>query len=233
MDQNADYTQLMRHSTRKIQSKCDTIINARLAYEREFSNTVWLDCLIIFYEVFKFIERAIVETSNEHLKQFHMVEIFRTKAFEVDLNFYLGPVWNKNDFRIDFKNNYIYGKCNREYLNYLEKLERNEPELLIAYFYHLYMCLLSGTQTLQIKRPIFRISNQTEGNAISEFSEPISELKTKLRTLTNKVCGEMNPEMRDKVIKEGQMVLTLNNEILATIIPTHFISYLSSIYAQY
>lgn len=54
------------------------------------NNKVWGEGLLIFYEVFKFIERAIAETSNEHLKQFHMVEMFRTKAFEADLNYYLG-----------------------------------------------------------------------------------------------------------------------------------------------
>lgn len=128
----------------------------------------------------------------------------------------LGPDWNKN---------YVPRISVRRYLNYLGKLERNEPEILIAYFYHLYMGLLSGGQILRKKRSVFNklSANQTEGNAVTEFSEPIAELKTKIRKLTNKVCGEMDAEMRDKVIKEGQMVFTLNNEIVATIESTNLV----------
>lgn len=123
---------------------------------------------------------------------------------------------------------YIPRQSVRRYLNYLGKLERNEPELLIAYFYHLYMGLLSGGQILRKKRMLLRkiyldTENGKKGNAVTEFTDSTVELKQRIRKLVNEACAEINPEMRDKIIKEGQMVFRLNNEIVGSISGSNFV----------
>lgn len=51
------------------------------------------------------------------------------------------------------------------YIEHLQELERSNPQLLLAYVYHLYLGLLSGGQILAKKRRMFG-----EGNI---FIEPL------------------------------------------------------------
>lgn len=46
----------------------------------------------------------------------------------------------------DWKRDYVPRPAVADYLSHLEILEKEDPYLLTAYFYHLYMGLLSGGQ---------------------------------------------------------------------------------------
>lgn len=82
----------------------------------------------MFYEIFRYLEENVPEDLLP--REFH-----RTKAFESDLNFYLGENW-KRDYEI---RNSV-----KMYLKHLYDIKNRSPILLLAYVYHLYMGLLQG-----------------------------------------------------------------------------------------
>lgn len=64
-----------------------------------------------------------------------------------DLAYYLGANW---------KEGYAPRESVQQYLKHLQKLEEENPYLLLAYVYHLYMGLLSGGQILRRKRTLLQ-----------------------------------------------------------------------------
>src|SRR5689334_11189611 len=95
---------------------------------------IWAEGLLIFYEIFKFLEAAMIRLAprNEPLKRMQkiIVGIERTGPFEQDVEFYYGP---------EYLRNYEMKPAVRQYLKHLEILEEREPLRLLAYIYHLYM----------------------------------------------------------------------------------------------
>lgn len=176
-------------------------------------NDVWAEGLLIFYEVFRFLE--------EHLSEDIIpTEYRRTAAFEADLNFYLGSSWRKG---------YKPRAAVQKYINHLNHLNDDNPTLLIAYVYHLYMGLLSGGQILKKKRdlakkiiPLMGQSRkekaEDEGIATTNFgTTSIMELKKKMRDLIDNLCDDLNNETKDLLLIESRKVFELNNEIVRTV----------------
>ena len=58
-------------------------------------DAVWADGLLVFYEVFRFLEEAMVRNENTKISNLLPEGVERTKAFENDLEFYLGKDWIK------------------------------------------------------------------------------------------------------------------------------------------
>lgn len=79
----------------------------------------------------------------------------RTAAFETDLKYYLGENWTAS---------YSPRESVANYLRHLMDVEERDPDLLIAYVYHLYMGLLSGGQILRKKRQLFNRFPALTGN---------------------------------------------------------------------
>lgn len=166
-------------------------------------NDVWADGLLVFYEIFRYLE----ENTPEDLlpKEFH-----RTKAFESDLSFYLGENW-KRDYEIR--------KSVQMYLKHLYDVKKRSPTLLLAYVYHLYMGLLSGGQILQKKRSLNPLNyGNNEGEAVTHFEgHTIAELKTKMRNLVDTKALDFDDSMKTLLIAESKMVFHLNNEIVRSV----------------
>ena len=87
--------------------------------------------------------------------------IRRTKALEEDLDHFFGKSWRtKEDPEALVK-----------YIEHLKQIaEEDEPLLLVAYIYHLYMGLLSGGQILSKKRQFFGSDTEkVKGTAVTTF----------------------------------------------------------------
>ena len=59
-------------------------------------DSVWADGLLVFYEVFRYLEGAMLRLKNTKVGQLRIEGLQRTEAFESDLEFYLGKGWMKN-----------------------------------------------------------------------------------------------------------------------------------------
>lgn len=171
------------------------------------NNDVWADGLLVFYEVFKYLENHV---SYDVLPK----GLRRTEAFEEDLSFYLGPKWQTN---------YQPRKEVCQYLKHLQQITNKEPILLVAYVYHLYMGLLSGGQILQKKRNIARklvsTNANVKGSAVTTFEKGISlsSLKDNLRSIVDHMGMGLNESTKEQLLKESRKVFELNNEIVKTV----------------
>lgn len=174
-------------------------------------NSVWLDGLVIFYPIFKYLETNV---STSILP----VEYHRAAAFEADIKFYceyLGLDWTQVCAEPR--------KSVSDYLKHLEKLKNTNPTLLTAYVYHLYMGLLSGGQILQKKRQIFNKFNplslgQIDGYTVTHFGDDtIVHLKSKMRAIFDEAGKDMDEETKRNMIEESKRVFILNNEIVNSV----------------
>lgn len=180
------------------------------------NNDVWCDGLLVFYEIFKFLEENV---STEILP----MEYYRTEQFEKDIDFYKKCDWRKNYSIRDSV------KC---YLNHLNEIKEQNPFLLIPYVYHLYMGLLSGGQILSKKRNLqyklqqkFREQRDDEHNDnvepgfyLTSFpSKSVSELKTNLRSVIDKFCEGFDEKTRQEMIEESKKVFEFNNLIINSV----------------
>lgn len=203
----------MRKATREVHTISDSLVNAKLAFGF-FDNSIWADGLLVFYEIFRYLELATIRLKDTQVGLLLHEKLRRTEAFERDLEFYLGKEWKR-----DYKPRESVAK----YLIHLNEIEKTNPVLLVAYIYHLYMGLLSGGIILQKKRQIvrktwpFKQIPTTSSNIIQFGDSSIYELKRYMRETMDKIADTLDEDTKEKLIQESKTVFALNNEIIRSV----------------
>ncbi|ODM95621.1 Heme oxygenase 1 [Orchesella cincta] len=246
-DDEVLFTIKMRQATRKVHNVSDALVNAKLGIAMS-DEKVWAEGLLVFYEIFRFLENALERLAprNSHFKKMHAViqDIQRTKAFEDDLQYYYGNNYLKT---------YQIRPSVADYLKHLETLEEREPLRLLAYVYHLYMGLLSGGQILKRKRELRRklkrsfgellgwfglrpqgsttdsygSSSSKPGNAVTTFAmdgRTISDIKKEIAFTMNDIAADLSRDEKESLLSEGIAVFQRNNEIVGSIERTGLIA---------
>jgi len=212
------FTRRLRDATKSIHDMSDHMVNLKLGVSMSDDN-VWAEGLLVFYEVFRFLEGAVQRTKDSLLGEYNLIAgLWRTEALERDLVHFLGNDWNGASYEIRPE----VGK----YLARLKVVEAENPYLLVAYIYHMYMGLLSGGQILQAKRKLGVTSSGSKGDsaalgeAITHFEPPsrtIAVLKKEIREATNRIGEELDEGTREAVIAEGVKVFELNNLVIRSV----------------
>ncbi len=208
MAEGPSFCRKLRDATKEIHDTSDKLVNLKLGVSLS-DEKVWANGLLIFGKIFFHLEKCLEQYPS--LSEFDIPGLRRTQAFEQDLDHFFGPSWR--------------GKPDpdpvQKYLEHLQKVaEEDEPLLLVAYIYHLYMGLLSGGQILSKKRQVFGSSEADAGpgNAVTSFAnETPSGLKKKLRAVTNSLSEDLSQELQDRIAQEGVNVFKLNNSIIHTV----------------
>jgi len=205
------FSQEMREITRSIHNKSDTMVNAKLGVTMS-DDAVWAEGLLVFYEIFKFLEEALERHKDSLIGDLLIPGMTRTEAFETDLNHYLGEAWTDD---------YIVRPEVQNYLKHLRELEEKDPYLLIAYIYHLYMGLFSGGQVLRAKKFVSLSSvdkSDLAGNSVTSYGElSIGTLKKDLKAAINSLADNLDQETRQAILEEGINVFKLNNTVIASV----------------
>ncbi|VVC87840.1 heme oxygenase 1 [Leptidea sinapis] len=212
MAQNNElFTTRMRKATRKIHSVSDALVNAKFAISLR-DEAVWGGGLFVFYHIFEFLEGA-KERLNipDYNKLFTHKILYRKHAFEEDLTHYLGPDWSSIPKSAALEN----------YLEHLQNLERENPKLLMAYVYHLYLGLLSGGQILSKKRKMFGDGSNKENeycDKVTDFNGfDINQLKNDFKTAMNEIADKMSEVEKEQFIEESNQVFLMNNLIVNSV----------------
>ena len=205
-------------------------------------DAVWAEGLKCFYEIFKFLEEALDRLGHTLLGELDVEGMRRTKAFEQDLEFYciiqslnymfLNYIINNFLYCIDGKNylENVYQPSSAviAYVEYLTTLEAEDPHMLAAYIYHLYVGLFSGGQILRKKRSLeaslkFKKSTDTDstgkaGEAVTDFVDiHIFKLKKQMMEAMERVAAQLGEQDRWKLIEESKNVFRMNNKMIRTI----------------
>merc|ERR1740123_1600108 len=214
-EKKKDFTQTMRmrSATRKVHDTSDALVNAKLGVTMS-DDSVWAEGLLVFYEIFKFLEEALVTHSDSLIGDLLIPGMARTEALESDLAHFLGEGW---------KEDYVIRPEVALYLDHLKKLEQENPYLLIPYIYHLYMGLFSGGQILAAKRKYLTLSGNKNddppaGCAVTSYqNKTIKQLKTQLRQAVNDLADNLDQELKQEILKESVKVFELNNVVIKSV----------------
>ena len=175
---------------------------------------MWAEGLLVFYEIFRYLEEAMIRLKDTLVGELCIEGLQRTEAFERDLSFYLGSDWKKT---------YKPRQSVIKYLLHLRKLEDSDPNQLMAYIYHLYMGLLSGGQILRKKHAMVNkftlfTSQHAYQDAVTDFGATnISKMKRDLVEAMNGIAGVLDEKTKEKLIEESKTVFVMNNEIIRSI----------------
>ncbi|XP_045454963.1 heme oxygenase 1 [Melitaea cinxia] len=205
------FTTRMRKATRSIHSLSDALVNAKFALSLS-DETVWGGGLFVFYHIFAYLEDAKKRLNmRDYEKLFVSDVLLRKDAFEDDLLHYLGEDWRSTPKSMALEN----------YLEHLQNLERENPKLLMAYVYHLYLGLLSGGQILAKKRSVFGDANSPVGkyiDRVTDFTDvDIPQLKNDFRQAMNEIAAKMSEEEKQAFIEESNQVFLMNNLIVNSV----------------
>ncbi|XP_038218026.1 heme oxygenase [Zerene cesonia] len=205
------FTARMRKATRKIHSVSDALVNAKFAISLR-DEKVWGGGLFVFYHIFAFLEDAKKRLNMADFDKLFVHKIlFRKHAFEEDLAHYLGSDWCRLPKSAALEN----------YLEHLQNLEKENPQLLMAYVYHLYLGLLSGGQILSKKRNMFGDKNaptDTYTDKVTDFTGvDIAQLKNDFRAAMDEIADHMTEEEQQAFIEESNQVFLMNNLIVNSV----------------
>jgi heme oxygenase len=184
------------------------MVNAKLGITMS-DDSVWAEGLLVFYEIFKFLEEALERHKDSLIGDLLIPGMERTMSFEQDLSHYLGKQW---------KTDYVIRPEVQNYLKHLRDLEDKEPYLLVAYVYHLYMGLFSGGQVLRAKKMISLSALSSVGNSVTEYEKvSIGSLKKQLKGAINQFADNIDVQLRQEILEEGINVFKMNNTIIASV----------------
>merc|ERR1719315_194370 len=209
------FSQRMRAATRNIHNTSDTLVNAKLGVTMS-DDSVWAEGLLVFYEVFKFLEDSLQNHSDSLIGDLLIPGMSRTYALESDLSHYLGENW---------KDGYKVRQEVQAYLDHLQEIEQANPYLLIPYIYHLYMGLFSGGQVLRATRMLTLSSiagvggEERPGNSVTTYNDntTIGSLKKQLRKAINDLADELDEEIKEAILVESVRVFEWNNHIIGSV----------------
>jgi len=197
----------LRRATKNIHDVSDALVNAKLGVTIN-DDSVWAEGLLVFYEVFKFLEHALRSHSDSLIGDLLIDHMERTQAFEADLAFFFGSNWTEN---------YSVRPEVQVYLDHLRDIEQDNPYLLIPYIYHLYMGLFSGGQILQAKRKYLSLASTEQACAVTNYQDTIPSLKKKLRQAVNDLADNLDEETRQAILNESVKVFELNNSVIKSV----------------
>jgi len=205
------FTKRMRKATAKIHNVSDTLVNVKLGLTLT-DDTVWKQGILTFSCVYKHLEQALERNKDSLLGDLDVDGLRRTQQFDNILQHYYGEAW-QSEFE-DMKKT----PAVTNYLQHLIDIERQNPYLLAAYIYHLYMGLLSGGQILSLKRSV---SGKTEvgGDDIFHYEAPhtVQSIKKSLRSATEEMAANLDSETQELVVNEGIKVFELNNTLINSV----------------
>ena len=210
-DKDVPFVKQMRQRTRNIHDKSDALVNLKLGLTLS-DDTVWSEGILTFTNIFLFLEEALSRNQDSLLGDLDIDGMRRREAFKNDLQSFYGSQWEQKLQAMRETPSV------KNYIAHLEKVENENPYLLSAYIYHLYMGLLSGGQILSAKKRISGKSD-SQGEEIFKVEKPnsVSSLKKKIREAMECMSENLDEETKESILNEGVRVFELNNTLIHSV----------------
>ncbi|CAB9497735.1 Heme oxygenase 2 [Seminavis robusta] len=214
-------TDQMRAATKSDHDKSDKLVNLKLALVLT-SPALYGEALGLFLPVFETME-SIIDRNSKHpqIGKLHpMMDILRrTPGFRSDLEYYL-PGDRRQELEKAWKNG--ENAVIKEYVEHLEKLEKEDPVRVLAYAYHLNGGVLAGGQIISrmVRKAMGLPNNQEEGVMVFKVKDEASMSNKgvfqKVKSIFNEEL-ELSAESKQALIQEGKEVFRLNNALVSTV----------------
>jgi len=167
----------------------------------------YTEMLSKLYFVYEAIENAMEKNKDhEYIKPIYFPELNRTDSLKEDLIFHYGEDWLEN---------VTLSKATLDYVNRINTISKEKPELLVAHAYTRYLGDLSGGQIL---KKIAQRSMGLEGSkglAFYEFKEVNDEAQFKLNYKAALDSLPIEENEASQIIAEANTAFTLNMNIFS------------------
>lgn len=214
-------TDQMRSATKAIHDKSDKLVNLKLALVLT-SPSLYGEAIGLFLPVFQKME-AIMDGNTKHpqLGKFRsfLDTLRRTPAFKADMAYYL-PSDRRKELQESFVNR--EHPVIAEYLERLDKLEKEDPIRVLAYFYHLNGGILAGGQIIRkvVVKALGLPKDQIEGVQIFMVKDDVSISSKGLFQRIKKVFNEeleLSEKEKNSLLEESPEVFRLNNKLVGSV----------------
>jgi heme oxygenase len=154
------------------------------------------------YFVYSALEEAM-ETNKEHefVKPIYFTQLNRRQNLEKDLEYYYGANW---------KSNIIISEATKAYVDRIQLVSRDRPELLVAHAYTRYLGDLSGGQIL--KKIAQRAMHLSDGSGLAfyEFDKVLDEQEFKQNYKKALDSLVLDTTLADQMVAEANVSFTMN-----------------------
>lgn len=199
-------TDRMRESTRRVHDHSTGQVKLGLILA---SKPLYTETLALFLPIYKYLEDALERNKDDpflgQLYPLLELELARAPGFQQDIEYYT----NKS---IDSP----LPQLVKEYILYLESVEKTNPVALLAWYYHLYMAIFGGG--FIIKRTVTKTMKLSSEQGVKAFSFGETNpktLRTKFKEIINSM--ELTPQQEELIIQEGPKVFARNDELMANL----------------
>lgn len=207
-------TERMRTTTKQIHDKSDRLVNLKLALVLT-SRPLYGEALALFAPIYQRLEQALERHPKLSPVASHLDKMRRFPGFEADMRFYLGEGGLES-----MRQRQKEGQPNelKEYLEHLDRLEREDPMLLAVYAYHMYMAVLAGGYI--IRKMVKRTMGLKNDEGVRALSFPpgvdCKALRSSLKQCMNEEM-DFSEDQEERVLEESVKLFELNNRLVATV----------------
>ena len=156
----------------------------------------------ILYFVYSAMEEAMEKNKdNSFIKPIYFRELNRRRSLEMDLEYYYGSNWSSC---------IILSEATKAYVERIQTISNERPELLVAHAYTRYLGDLSGGQIL--KKIAQRAMNLSDGKGLSfyEFTEVKDEQEFKQNYKKALDSLALDAILADQIVAEANVSFTMN-----------------------
>lgn len=154
------------------------------------------------YYVYSALEEAM-ETNKDHefIKPIYFTELNRRQNLEKDLEYYYGDNW---------KSSIVLSEATKAYVERIQLVSKDRPELLVAHAYTRYLGDLSGGQIL--KKIAQRAMYLPDGNGLAfyEFDKVSDEQEFKQNYKKALDSLVLDATLADQMVAEANVSFTMN-----------------------
>mmetsp|Transcript_7812 Transcript_7812/g.19534 ORF Transcript_7812/g.19534 Transcript_7812/m.19534 type:complete len:249 (+) Transcript_7812:171-917(+) len=191
-------------ATKKAHAKSNSITMLKIGIaftDRE----LWAKSIGWFYFVMSQVELSM-EARKDHpvIKKVwpHFKKLRRTEAYETDLQFYLGNDWRAKLTKTE---------AVQKYVEMLQRIEREEPLLLLCYAYHFYVALISGGGPILKKMATKALKLKEGEGGVEVFTMDGLDGKDYKQVYDNLGLSAADEE---RIIQESLLLFERNNEVM-------------------
>jgi len=204
-------TEYLRTSSRSIHRTSDSLVNTRVLVL--FTNKkLYAQALSRFWHIFNTLEEELKanleETELSGVKHI-LPKLFRAKAIETDLQYYLGDDW---------RSQVPPSPAVQEYCVYLKALAKRKPLLLLGHSYAQHMAIASGGQIIaRMARQLMSLP-ESSGTAVYTYPEGMTHnsLKHEFKTALDNMGRKMPAELVEEIAQEHIQAFKHNNHVIRT-----------------
>ena len=167
----------------------------------------YTEMLSKLYFVYEAIETAMEKNKDhDYIKPIYFPELNRTESLRQDLEFHYGDNWLENT---------PPSAATLDYVNRINQISEEKPELLVAHAYTRYLGDLSGGQILKKIAQRGMGLEGSEGLAFYEFNQVADESQFKIDYKAALDSLPIKENEASQIIAEANIAFTLNMNIFS------------------